>query len=111
MKKLLAALLLAFAFLAPHATRADSPEAVTHDTLVQMDKMAEAILSVKDKATAEKAVADLLGIAGELKQVAARAKAVGQPTAEQKQKLQAQLQTHTIELKKRLAAGKEQLAS
>jgi hypothetical protein len=81
-----AILLVACAFLTPHLVRADSPEAVGNDVVAQLDTVADVILSVKDKATAEKAVENLLGITDELKKLTPRAKAVGQPTAAQKKK-------------------------
>jgi hypothetical protein len=109
-RRFIAILLLALAFLIPAPSFADSAEAVMNDTLVQMDRVADTILTIKDKATAEKAMADLQTIVVELKKIAARAKAVGQPPAELKEKLMTQFRTKTAEVQKRIAGAKDQIA-
>ena len=109
-KRLLTGLLIALTFFFSHSAFADSPEAVVNDAMSQMDRMVDALLTVKDKASAETAVKDLMGVTEELKKIAVRAKTVGQPTAEQKEQLMAKMQAKTAEMKTRLAAGKEQLA-
>ncbi len=109
-QRLATGLLLALACLLPISALADSAEAIADDAIVQMDRMATALLTVKDKESAEKAVTELMAIAGDLKKIAARAKTAATPTPEEKAKVLAKMQAKSLEIKNRLGQAKEQLA-
>lgn len=102
-------LILLAAFVSVSAL-ADSADAVADDAMKQLDRMVDIILTVKDKPSAEKAVADIKGVIEELKKIGTRAKAVAQPTPEMKAQIQAKLQAKAEEFKKRIADAKEQFA-
>jgi hypothetical protein len=76
---------------------------------VQMDRMAIAMGSVADKASAEKAVADMKSIVGEMKRIAARAKTLSQPGPELRAKLDAKLKAKEADLEQSLAGSQATL--
>lgn len=104
LKKRLATLLFAFvSFAFAGSAFADSHEAIVDDAIKQMERMTTALVSVTDKATAEKAVVELKGVGAELKKVAERAKAAGKPTDEVKTKLEAKMKAKEKELEAKMA--------
>jgi hypothetical protein len=89
---------------------ADSHEAVADDAMVQMERMVTALGTVTDKVTAEKAVQQLMDVATELKKIAARAKAVGQPSAEIKAKIEAKMKSKQEDFMKKMVAVQQGIA-
>jgi hypothetical protein len=87
----------------------DSHEKVADDIAMQMDRLATAMTSVHDKASAERIVADMRSIVEEMKKSEARAKALGEPGAELKAKLNAKMQAKEAELQKRIAGSQATL--
>jgi hypothetical protein len=100
--------LTAFLFAAGSAF-ADSHEAIADDAMAQMERMANAVASITDKATAEKAATELKSVGEELKKVAARAKAVGTPAADVKTKIEEKMKTKQEAIEKKMAAAQESL--
>jgi hypothetical protein len=94
------ATILLFSVTAP--VFADSHEEVADAAITQMERMVAALATVTDKPTAEKAVTQLMDVAAELKKVAARAKAVGQPTPEVKAKIEAKMKERQTEIMKKM---------
>ena len=105
------ALFASFALLFTGTTFAADPyETIAEEALVQMDRMANAVLSVTDKATADKAVAELLSVADDLKKIAAKAKGLGQPSDEIKAKIEAKMKAKTEEIQKKMETVPASLA-
>jgi hypothetical protein len=77
---------------------------IATDLIAQFDRLPVVVESVKDKATAEKAVADLEQIGEEIKKIGERAKGLKISAAGQKE-LEAKLGTKVVELKSKLAAA------
>jgi hypothetical protein len=90
---------------------ADNHEKIADDAAAQMEKMANAVASVKDKASAEKAVAEMKAVAEELKKIAARAKAVGKPSAEVKAKIDAKMKPRQQAVEKQMVTAQTNLAA
>jgi hypothetical protein len=103
-------LLVAAACLVSISAFADSADAVATDAMAQMDRMVDIILTVKDKPSAEKAVADLKPVLEDLKKIGGRAKAVGTPSPEVKAQIAAKMQAKAVQFQKRIADAKEQFA-
>jgi pyruvate formate-lyase activating enzyme-like uncharacterized protein len=80
----------------------DSHEQVADSLMVQMDRMATAMSTVTDKATAEKAVVELKSVAEEIKKIAEKAKAMKDPTAEVQAKIEAKMKSKQEELGKKM---------
>lgn len=81
----------------------DNHEKVVDDVMKQMDRMASAMSSITDKASAEKAVTELKAVAEEMKKLGERAKKLGEPTAEVKTKLEAKMIAKQTEMQKTMA--------
>ena len=81
----------------------DSHEKVVDDVMKQMDRMASAMSSITDKASAEKAVTELKAVAEEMKKLGERAKKLGEPSAEVKTKLEAKMIAKQTEMQKTMA--------
>jgi hypothetical protein len=105
----LAVILASFALFFTGCSGGDSHEKVVDDVAKQMDRMATAMSSVTDKATAEKAVAELKNVAQEMKKIGERAKALGQPSADVKAKLEAKMKAKQDEIEKRMAGSQASL--
>lgn len=100
-----ATLLLAFG----GCSGGDSREKLVDEIAMQMDRMATALGSVADKASAERAMTDMKAIVGEMKKIAAHAKALGQPGADLRAKLDAKLKAKVAELQERMAGSQASL--
>jgi hypothetical protein len=87
----------------------DSHEQVADDIAMQMDRLATAITAVHDKASAERAVSDMKAIVEEMRKIEARAKALGEPSAESRAKLNAKMKAKEAELQKRFAGSQAAL--
>jgi hypothetical protein len=98
-------LLLAWSSFARAETREELVDALS----VQLEKIGDALLSVKNVPTAEKAVADLEAIVAELSKMADRAGDLGQPSAEVRERTMTKLKTRLAENQKRMIAGSQQL--
>jgi hypothetical protein len=88
----------------------DSHEKVVDDVLKQMDRMVTAMSSVTDKATAERAVAELKTVADEMKKLGERAKKLGEPSAELKTKLEAKMTAKQTEMQQKMAGAQASIA-
>ncbi len=91
------------ALILPGCSGGDSHEKVVDDVLKQMDRMVTAMGSVADKATAEKAVAELKNVADEMKKLGERVKKLGEPSAEVKTKLEAKMTAKQTEMQQKMA--------
>ncbi len=86
--RLLTALCAAVALFVSGCSSSDSHEKVLDDAAAQLDKLAKTLDGVTDKASAEKAAKEMKSIADELKKVAVRAQALGQPPVDVKAKIE-----------------------
>lgn len=80
----------------------DSHEKVADDALKQMDRMVTAVSAVTDKASAEKAVADLKSVGDELKKIAERAKKLGDPSADVRAKIEGKMSAKQTEITQKM---------
>ncbi|MEK0450636.1 MAG: hypothetical protein RL088_2904 [Verrucomicrobiota bacterium] len=80
----------------------DSHEKVADAVLVQMERMATAVSSVTDKATAEKAVTELKSVGEEMKNLAEKVKAMKDPSAEVQAKIEAKMKAKQEEIQKKM---------
>ncbi len=80
----------------------DTHEKVADDALKQMDRMVTAVSAVTDKASAEKAVADLKSVGEELKKIAERAKKLGEPSADVKAKVDGKMSAKQAEITQKM---------
>ena len=80
----------------------DTHEKVADDALKQMDRMVTAVSAVTDKASAEKAVADLKSVGDELKKIAERAKKLGEPSADVKAKVDGKMSAKQAEITQKM---------
>ena len=83
----------------------DSHEKLADEVGKQMDRMVGAMSSITDKASAEKAMTDMKGVAEELKKLGARAKALGKPSADVNAKIEAKLKAKQDELQQKMMAS------
>lgn len=88
----------------------DSHEKVADAVLAQMERMATAVSSVTDKASAEKAVAELKSVGEEMKKLAEKAKAMKDPSAEVQAKIDAKMKTKQEEIQKKMMGMQATLA-
>ncbi len=99
---------LALAFAATIALLVSSNAyAVTHEevadaAMAQMDRMANAVLTITDKATAEKAVLELMSVTEELKKIATGAKGLGEPSKETKDRIMAKMKVKQEEIQTKM---------
>lgn len=103
------ALTAAFSLLLSGTSHAATHESVADAAIVQMDRMANAVISVTDKATAEKAVAELMSVTEELKKIAPSAKGLGEPSAEVKEKIMLKMKAKQEEIQKKMETVPAQL--
>jgi hypothetical protein len=83
----------------------DSHEKLADDVMAQMEKLANAMSEAKDKATAEKAAADIKAMIPDFKKLGERAKALGKASPEVATKIQAKLKPKQEELSKKMAGA------
>lgn len=102
--------LIIVAFIFVGCSGGDNHEKVVDDVFKQMDRMATAMGSVTDKASAEKAVTDLKSVAEEMKKLGERAKKLGEPAAELKTKLEARMTAKQAELQQKMAGMQQSMA-
>jgi hypothetical protein len=81
----------------------DTHEKLADDAAAQMDKIATAVASVKDKASAEKAVTEIKAASAEMKKLSDRYNALGAPSAEVKTKVDTKMKAKEEEMKKKMA--------
>lgn len=86
--RLLAPLCAAVALFLSGCSSGDDHDKVLDDAAAQYDRMAKALASVTDKASAEKAGKEMKSIAEELKKTATRAQALGEPPVDVKAKVE-----------------------
>jgi hypothetical protein len=91
-------------------TGADTHEKIVDDTIKQMDRMAVTMGTITDKATAEKAMAELSSVVEEIKKIGARAKALGDPSADVQKKLEEKMKAKTQELQTKLTGAMVSMA-
>jgi len=103
--RLLVTVLSAFTLFFSGCSGGDSHEKLADDMSKQVDRMIAAMSSVTDKASAEKAVAEVKSVTEELKKLAARTKALGKPSAETKAKIEAKMKTKQDEVQQKMAAS------
>jgi len=88
----------------------DSHEKIVDAMIVQIDRMATAVSSVTDKATAEKAAAELKSVGEEMKKIAEKAKGMKDPSAEVQAKIDAKMKAKQEEVQKKMAGIQGTLA-
>ena len=115
---ILASLTAAFALLLVGCSGGDSHKKVADDAVHVMERVATAMSSISDKASAEKAVGEIKSAVADFKKLAERAKKLGDPTPEVKAKIEASMKaqgevlqkTMMASMGKLVAAGPEALA-
>ncbi len=90
-------------------SKSDTHELVLDDTAAQLDKMAATLATVTDKASAEKATKDLQAIAVDLKKVAIRAQALGQPSADVMAQVDSKMKTIEAKFAEKMDANEKKL--
>ncbi len=109
--KLLASIAASIALVLSACSAGDSHEKVADDTLKIMERMSTAMTTITDKATAEKAVADMKVIANDMKAVSERAKKLGEPSADVKARIDASMKVKAEELQKKMMASMMKVAT
>ena len=107
----LASIAVSIALVLSACSAGDSHEKVADDTLKVMERMSTAMTSITDKATAEKAVADMKVIANDMKAISERAKKLGEPSADVKARIDASMKAKADELQKKMMAGMMKVAT
>ena len=88
----------------------DSHEKLAEDAGKQMDRMATALSSITDKASAEKAMTDMKSVVEDFKKLGTRAKALGQPSADVKAKTDAKMKAKQDEMQQKMMASQANMA-
>ena len=89
----------------------DTHQKVADDVFKVMERMSTAMGSVTDKASAEKAVAEMKAVAADMKGIAERAKKLGEPSGDVKTALEASMKAKTEELQKKMMGSMSKLAA
>ena len=89
----------------------DTHQKVADDVFKVMERMSNAMGSITDKASAEKAVAEMKTVAGDMKSLGERAKKLGEPSGEVKTELEASMKAKTEELQKKMAGSMMKIAA
>lgn len=109
--RLLASITASIALVLSACSAGDSHEKVADDTLKIMERMSTAMTSITDKATAEKAVADMKVIANDMKAISERAKKLGEPSTDVKTRIDASMKVKAEELQKKMMASMMKVAT
>ena len=109
--RLLASIAASIALVLSACSAGDSHEKVADDTLKIMERMSTAMTTITDKATAEKAVADMKVIANDMKAISERAKKLGEPSADVKARIDASMKVKAEELQKKMVASMMKVAT
>jgi type I site-specific restriction endonuclease len=103
--RILAALASILALTFTGCSGGNSHEKVMEAMFAQMDRIATAMGTVTDKASAEKAVTEIKSVTEELKKIAEKAKALGEPTGELKTKLEEKMKAKQAEIQQKMTAS------
>jgi len=85
--------------------KADSYDSLSDEMLSVMNSLADALGSVKDKATAEAAAKKIDGLVPQVNDIAARLKKLGKPSKEQAQKINAKMDAADAKFEEKMKVG------
>jgi phage terminase large subunit-like protein len=88
-----------------------SHEAITDSMMTSMDKFADILASVKDEASAKAAVSQLDNLTASVKELAEKAKALGDPPKEIQTKIEEKMKAKQSELQQKMNASMMNLMS
>ena len=75
--------------------KVDTPDSLTDELIVQMNALADAVSSAKDKATAEEAVKKMNGVSDEIDAISARLDKLETPSEEERKRLDEKMENAT----------------
>ena len=107
----LTSLTAALALALSGCTGGDSHKKVADDAVHVMERVATAMSSISDKASAERAVVEMKAAVADFKKLSERAKKLGDPTPEVKAKIEAEMKAQGEVLQKTMMASMGKLAA
>lgn len=107
--KLFSSLIAALTLVFAGCSGGDTHQKVADDVVHVMEHMATAMSSISDKASAEKAVADMRAAVADMKKLSERWKKLGEPTREVRTKIEAEFRPKGEKLGKAMVESMMQM--